>query len=103
MEQLQVKDQERQFEEVPGTLMLAITLARQQDDNKRKDKWTALFRRAGLWGSGSTVKHAIKLLKTQKKTKSATMVYIYIYNSMDILTPIFLFHFVLPGKIGLRN
>ena len=81
MEQLQVKDQERQFEEVPGTLKLAITLARRQDHNKRKDKWTALFRRAGLWGSGSTGKHAIKLLKPQKKKDevSYNSIYIYIY------------------------
>ena len=79
MERLEVKDQEGKFEEVPGILTLFITMTKRQDDNKRKDKRTALFRRAGLWGSGSTGKHAIKILKTEKKTKSATMVYIYIY------------------------
>ena len=86
MEQLQVKDQERQFEEVPGTLKLAITLARRQDHNKRKDKWTALFRRAGLWGLGSTGKHAIKLLKPQKKDEvSYNSIYIYIYIYIYII------------------
>ena len=80
MERLEVKDQEGQFEELPGTLTLDITMARRQDHNKRKDKRTALFRRAGLWGSGSTGKHAIKLLKTQKKDEvSYNGIYIYIY------------------------
>ena len=49
-------------------------MARRQDNNKRKDKWTALVRRAGLWGSGSTG----KLLKTQKR-RSQLQWYIYIY------------------------
>ena len=58
MERLEVKDQEGQFEELPGTLTLDITMARKQDDNKRKDKRTALFRQTGLWESGSTGKQA---------------------------------------------
>ena len=52
MERLEVKDQEGQFEELPGTM------ARKQDDNKRKDKRTALFRQTGLWESESTGKQA---------------------------------------------
>ena len=58
MERLEVKDQEGQFEELPGTFMLDITMARRQDDNKRKDKRTAFFRQSGLWESGSTGKQA---------------------------------------------
>ena len=81
MERLEVEDQEGESEEFPGTLMLDITMARKQDDNKRKDKRAALFRQTGLWESGSTGKQARKLFKTQiKKTKSATMVKIDIYT-----------------------
>ena len=65
MERLEVKDQERQFKELPGTLTLDIILARSQQDNKRRDKWTTFFRQTGLWGSGSTGKQAKKLLKHQ--------------------------------------
>ena len=36
MERLEVKDQEGESEEFPGTLMLDITMARKQDDNKKK-------------------------------------------------------------------
>ena len=45
MERLEVKDQEGQFEELPGTLTLDITMARKQDDNKRRDTRAALFRK----------------------------------------------------------
>ena len=34
MERLEVKDQQRVFEELPGTLTLDITMARRQDDKK---------------------------------------------------------------------
>ena len=61
MERLEVKYQEGQFEDVPGTLTLDITMARRQHYNKRKDKRTAFFRRTGLWGSGTIGKQAVKL------------------------------------------
>ena len=61
IERLEVKDQEREFGELPGTLMLDIIMARKQHDNKRKDKRTVFFRQTGLWGSGSTGKQALKL------------------------------------------
>ena len=58
---------EGEFEQLPGNLTLDIIMTRRQDDNKRKDKRTAFFRQTGQWGSGSTGKQAIKLLKTQLK------------------------------------
>ena len=36
MEMVEVKDQEGEFEEVPGNLMLDIIMARRQDDNKKR-------------------------------------------------------------------
>ena len=61
--------------------MLAITKAKRQDDSKRKNKRTAFFKRAGLWGSGSTGQQAKLLLKLQikKKTTSVAIVNIDIY------------------------
>ena len=38
MERLEVKDQERQFEELPWTLMLDIIMSRRQEDTKKKHK-----------------------------------------------------------------
>ena len=35
MERLEAKDQEGEFKDVPGTLTLAITMVRRQDDNER--------------------------------------------------------------------
>ena len=43
-----VKYKEEEFEEVPGTLTLEITMARSQDDNKKKDKRAAYFRQTEL-------------------------------------------------------
>ena len=76
-------------------------MARRQDNNKRKDKWTALFRRARLWGSGSTGKHAIKLLKTQKR-RSQLQWYIYIYI-LYIYIYIYIYIYKYALKIGPRN
>ena len=47
MERLEVKDQQRVFEELPGTLMLDIIMARRQDKKKKKkrDKRTALLKK----------------------------------------------------------
>ena len=46
MERLEVKDQHRVFEELPGTLTLDIIMARRQDDKKKKrDEWTAFFKK----------------------------------------------------------
>ena len=83
MERLEVKDQERQFKELPRTFSLDIIMARRQQDNKKRDKRTSFFRQTGLWGSGSTGKQAIKLLKThtKKKTRLAALVKIDIYTS----------------------
>ena len=36
MDRLEVKYQEEKFEEVPGSLMLDITMARRQHDNRKK-------------------------------------------------------------------
>ena len=36
MKRLEVKDQQRVFEELPGTLTLDIIMARRQDDKKKK-------------------------------------------------------------------
>ena len=36
MERLEVKDQHRVLEELPGTLTLDIIMARRQDDKKKK-------------------------------------------------------------------
>ena len=47
MERQEVKDQERQLEELPGTLTLDIIMARRQHDNERRDKRTTFFRRTG--------------------------------------------------------
>ena len=44
MERQEVKDQERQFKELPGTLLLDIIMARRQQDNEKRDKWTTFFR-----------------------------------------------------------
>ena len=38
MERLEVRDQQRVFEELPGTLMLDIIMARRQDDKKYKKR-----------------------------------------------------------------
>ena len=38
MERLEVKDQQRVFEELPGILMLDIIMARRQDNKKKKKK-----------------------------------------------------------------
>ena len=65
MERQEVKDQERQFEELSATLTLDIIMARGQHDNEKRDKWTTFFRRTGQWGSGSTGKQA----KNYKKHK----------------------------------
>ena len=45
MERLEVKDQQRVFEELPGTLTLDIIMARRQDNNKKRDKRTAFFKK----------------------------------------------------------
>ena len=37
MERLEVKDQEREFEELPGTLTLDIIMAKRKQDNKKKE------------------------------------------------------------------
>ena len=59
MERLEVKDQQRVFEELPGTLMLDIIMARRQDNKKKKKEirgqhssknWTMgirIYRKAG--------------------------------------------------------
>ena len=81
MERLEVKDQHRVFEELPGTLTLDIIMARRQDDKKKKRWEDSILQKTGLWGSGSTGKQAIKPWKTQlKKTRSAAMVKIDIYT-----------------------
>ena len=58
MERQEVKDQYGEFGQLPGNLTLDIIMARRQHDNERRDKWTAFFRRIGLWRSGSTGKQA---------------------------------------------
>ena len=47
MERLEVKNQQRVFEELPGTLTLDIIMARRQDDKKKRkrDKRTAFFKK----------------------------------------------------------
>ena len=65
MERQEVKDQGRQFEELPATLTLDIIIARRQQDKEKRDNWTTFFRRTGQWGSGSTGKQA----KNYKKHK----------------------------------
>ena len=45
MERLEVKDQHRVFEELPGTLTLDIIMARRQDDKKKRDERTAFFKK----------------------------------------------------------
>ena len=58
MERLEVKDQQRVLEELPGTLTLDIIMARRQDDKKKKEitgqhsskNWTMgirIYRKAG--------------------------------------------------------
>ena len=76
MERQEVKDQERQFEELPAAFMLDIIMARRQHDNEKRDKWTTFFRRTGQWGSGSTGSRLRTIKNTNKKDHSATMVYI---------------------------
>ena len=45
MERLEVKDQQRVLEELPGTLMLDIIMARRQDDKKKRDNRTVFFKK----------------------------------------------------------
>ena len=45
MERLEVKDQQRVFEELPGTLTLDIIMARRQENKKKRDKRTAFFKK----------------------------------------------------------
>ena len=70
MDRSEVKHQEEKFEEVLGILKLDITIARRQHDNKKRVKRTAFFRQTGIWGSRSTGKQALKLLKTHKHRPS---------------------------------
>ena len=65
MERQEVNDQERQFQELPGTLALDIIMAIRQHDNERRDTWTTFFRQTGQWGLGSTGKQT----KNYKKHK----------------------------------
>ena len=47
MERLEVKDQQRVFKELPGTLTLDIIMARRQENKKKKkrDKRTAFLKK----------------------------------------------------------
>ena len=40
-----MKDQQRVFKELPGTLTLDIIMVRRQDDKKKRDKRTAFFKK----------------------------------------------------------
>ena len=66
MERLEVKDQEGEFEQLPGNLTLDIIIARRQDDNKRKAdsilqaNWTMairIYRKAGYKALKNTNKN----------------------------------------------
>ena len=66
MERLEVKDQQRVFEELPGTLTLDIILARRQDKKKKEIRgqhssknWTMgirIYRKAGYKANKNTNK-----------------------------------------------
>ena len=45
MERLEVKDQQRVLEELPGTLTLDIIMARRQDDKKKRHNRTVFFKK----------------------------------------------------------
>ena len=45
MERLEVKDQQRVLEELPGTFTLDIIMARRQDDKKKRDNRTVFFKK----------------------------------------------------------
>ena len=61
MERLEVKDYEGEFEELPGTLTLDITMP--EEKTRIKEKIRGQHSSGILWGSGSTGKQTIKLRK----------------------------------------